>query len=127
MAVYHGKAGKILDGVVPIISFTSWTIDAALDTVEATDFGDTAKIFTAGIYGWTGSFEGHGSPENTEQAALLAALVGGSLLTDITFYIDATHYFDGDIIITGMSHTATITDILKVSCTFQGSGVLAYN
>ena len=126
MAVYHGKAGKILDGVVVIINMTAWTIDANVDVAETTAFSDTAKTFAGGIYGWSGSFEGHGDPTNTEQVALLSDLQLATEITDITFYHDATHYFDGNIILTGMSHSTGITDVLKVSCTFQGSGALGY-
>lgn len=127
MAVYHGKSGKILDGVVVIINLTAWTIDANVDVAETTAFQDTAKTFAGGIYGWSGSFEGHGDPTNTEQAALLSDLQGATEITDITFYIEATtHCFDGNIILTGMSHSIGITDVLKVSCTFQGSGALGY-
>lgn len=127
MAVYHGKSAKVTKTAVSVVGMLEWTIETSLEIVDVTDFGDTYKASIVGFVTWTGSFGGQGDPENTEQAALRVAHLAGNKLSDVLFYIDGTHYFSGDIYVTGMSHSTTVTDVVKVSWTFTGDGALSYS
>jgi len=127
MAVYHGKSASVKKNDVVVGGINAWTIDDSMDTAESTAFGATSKTFEAGLYGWGGSFEGVCDPANTQQAAIWAALTGGTTLTDMKFFINATKYYGGNVLITGVSRNTTITDVLKITVTFQGTGDLSYN
>lgn len=127
MPTYHGKNATVKKNDVAIVGINTWTIEETLDTAESTAFGDTSKKHEGGLPGWSGSFEGFWDPANTEQAALWAALKAGTKLTDMKFFINATNYYSGDVLITGISRTTTITDLLKGTVSFQGSGDLSYN
>ena len=128
MAKYHGKDACVKKNSVAVIEFNNWSIEAAADVAEGQDFGDTWKSGTAGMMGWSGSMEGNFDPANTEQAAIMnAILTGPTKLTDVVFYIDATKNLSGDIWITGWSANASISDHVKISFSFQGDGTLAYS
>ena len=126
MAVYHGKGGKVTKNDVTVININAWTINDSLDTEETTAYGSTSKKHGGGLYGWGGSFEGFADPANTEQAALWTALKNGDELTDVKFYIDATHYYSGNLLITGISRRSGVAEHLKATFTFLGSGDLSY-
>ncbi len=126
MANHHGKLASVKKNDVAIAGINAWNIDDSLDTAESTAFLATSKTHEGGIPGWGGSFEGNCDPANTEQAAIWAALKAGNTLTDMKFFVDATHYYHGDVLITGISRATSITDILKTTVTFLGSGDLDY-
>lgn len=127
MAVYHGKSAKVTKNLVSVTGMLEWTIETSLEIVDVTDFGDTYKASIVGFVTWTGSFAGIADPENTEQAALRVAHLAGNKLTDVRFYIDGTHYFSGDVYVTGMNHSTTVTDVAKVTWPFTGDGQLSYS
>ncbi len=126
MAVYHGKSAKVTKNAVAVAGMLEWTIESSLEIVDVTDFGDTYKASEVGFVTWSGTFTGSADPENTEQSALRTAMLAGTKLTDVRFYIDGTHYFSGDIYMTGMGHSTTVMDVLKVTWSFTGDGALSY-
>ena len=130
MAVYHGKSASVKKATVAVQGLQNWTIESAVDLVEANDFGDTWKSNEAGLASASGSMEGLFDPANTQQAALMNAILTASpiaKLTDVVFYIDATKNFSGDIWITGFSAVSNIGDLVKVTFSFTVDGILSYS
>jgi len=127
MAKYHGKSATVKKNNVAIAEFNNWSIESSVDIVEGQDFGDTWKTGEAGMMGWSGSMGGNLDPANTEQLALLnAILTGPTKLTDVVFYVDAAKNFSGDIWV-WFSVGTDITKLADLAVSFQGDGALAYS
>jgi len=134
MALYRGREGSLKYGVVgsgtAVQQVSDWKIDSSMEILDGTSLGDTSKVKVTGLGDWKGSFSAFFDNQsvNTQQAALIAAALAGTLLTgatSVTFYLTAAKYFYGDIIITGMSVTVAVGDLVKIAFTFEGSGPLA--
>jgi len=126
MAKYHGKNAVVKKNSVAIAEFNNWTIESSADFVEGQDFGDDWKSSEAGMKSWRGSMGGNLDPANTEQLALINALLAGpTKLTDIEFFLDAAKHFSGDIWVS-FSVGTDISKLADVTFTFQGDGELAY-
>lgn len=98
----------------------NWTIEETLDTAESTAFQATAKTFEAGLPSWGGSAEGFFLNSTWKDAFDLVKK------WFVRFYIDATHYYQGWCHITGLSPSASITELIKEPLSFQGFGLLHY-
>lgn len=73
MARIHGRRGRLYAGVAsdtasaqPITFLSAWTLDSSTDRVDVTAFGDTNKVYVAGLPDATGTFSGFYDTE-TEQ------------------------------------------------------------
>ena len=63
--------------------------------------------------------------DTTGQLALFN-LIGGASVA-MKFYINATHYFSGNVLVTGVSPASAVDDVVSGgSFTFQGTGALTY-
>lgn len=65
MARIHGRRGRIYLGIAsdaataePLPFFASWGINFATDKAEVTAFGDTNKVYAAGLPDASGEFSG---------------------------------------------------------------------
>lgn len=64
MARRHGRNARMYvqmgptGNAVPIAFQTNWSMDASTDKVDVTAFGDTNKVYVAGLPGATGSYSG---------------------------------------------------------------------
>lgn len=130
MAVYKGKAAAVKKNTVAVSLAAEWTIEATLDTEEITDFGDSWAAHAANIARWSGSMTVFFDPSNTEQKAIHDALITATptgALTDMTFYLDGSNYYSGNIIVTGIPITVRVGEIIKATFNFMGNGALTYN
>ena len=55
MAIYSGKDGKLVVDNSAIGRVRSWSLSSTVDTLDVTDLGDDARVYTAGLKGATGS------------------------------------------------------------------------
>jgi hypothetical protein len=121
MATYKGDSGIMKVGVTTIGEITTWSVEQTTDVIEDTAMGDTSKTFVAGLVSWTGSCEAILSDSDTGQALL----DNGSSLTAVDFFFDSTtSAYKGNAIVTALSSSATMGEMIKVSVTFQGTGAL---
>jgi len=121
MATYKGDGGLMKVGSTTVGEVLSWSVDQQSDVIEDTAMGDTAKTFVAGLTSWTGSCEAILSDSDTGQLLL----DNGSTQTALDFYFDSTtSAYKGAAIVTGISSSASIGDMIKVSLSFQGNGAL---
>ena len=114
-----------------IASLQSWTLEQSADTIETTEMGTSlAKTFIPGQTSFSGSAEALWNDDDTSQESIQTALTGG----DSTFYVklypvgtSAGDYYSGQIIITGISITASLNSPIGFSFSFQGTGTLTLN
>ena len=65
MARIHGRSGRLYAAITsggtaePIAFLTNWSLDSSTDKVEVTSFGDTNKVYVAGLPDAQGSYSGH--------------------------------------------------------------------
>lgn len=105
MARTHGRFGRVYLGIAsdsataePIPFLNSWSISAETDKDDATAFGDTNKVYTAGLPDASGSFSGF---YDTDTAQTYTAASDGLARK---FYLypstnDATTYWFGTIFV----------------------------
>jgi hypothetical protein len=121
MATYKGDGGLMKVGTTTVGEVLSWSVDQQSDVIEDTAMGDTAKTFVAGLTSWTGSCEAILSDADTGQLLL----DNGSTQTALDFFFDSTtSAYKGNAIVTGISSSASIGDMIKVSLSFQGTGAI---
>ncbi len=121
MATYKGDGGLLKVGTTTVGEVLGWSVEQQTDVIEDTAMGDTAKTFVAGLTSWTGSCEAILSDSDAGQLLL----DNGSSQTDLDFYFDSTtSAYKGNAIVTNISSSASIGDMMKVSITFQGTGAL---
>ena len=118
MAHLAGKSGYVNTGSV-VAGIKSWTLDYTSDALETTDFADLGvKSYIVGGRGWSGSFEGY--KEGVEQ---ILTVIASSPVT-LSLYEDATYYWTGSAIITGVHSSTSHDGIVSVSYDFVGIAVL---
>lgn len=130
MAQLHGKDAAIKKNSTAVALAQEWTIEATLESEQITDFGDDWHAVAGGLAAWSGSMVCFWDPTNTEQKAVHDALITASptgALTDVDFYINATNYYSGNIVITGVSINVTVSGHIKATFNFEGNGALSYN
>ena len=114
MAHLAGKAGYVDTGSA-VSGIKSWTLDYTSDALETTDFADAGvKSYIVGGKGWSGSFEGY--KEGAEQILTASA---ASPVT-LKLYEDATYFWTGSAIITGVHSSAAHDGVVSVSYDFVG-------
>lgn len=130
MAVMHGKDAKVEKNDVAVALLQEWTLEATIEEEDITDFGDDWKAFAGGLAEWGGTMTGYFDPAQTEQKAIHDALITAAptgALTDLEFYLQSTNYYSGNVIITNVNITTTVSGHIKVVFTFKGNGALSYN
>jgi len=114
-----------------IASLQSWTLEQASDAIETSSMGTSlTKTFIPGQTSFSGSAEALWNDDDTSMEEIQTALSGG----DTTFYVklypvgtSAGDYYSGQIIITGVSITASLNSPIGFSFSFQGTGTLTLN
>jgi hypothetical protein len=129
MALMGRNASVQLDsGTNTVADLYNWKIDLASNPITQAVFGDVwSKTHGLGINAWSGSFDGIYSKDDTlGQVALQNAQIAGTMVSGVRFYMDAdTTYYSGDLYITSQGLTADPEDVVRVTYSFQGTGVLA--
>ena len=105
MAFKAGHLCKVTLGEGTVSGMGNWKLSGvAVDMMESTAFGDTAKQFISGLldYG-TVTFSGLYDPaDTTGQAVLISDNINNVKNTNIMLYVDSTSYWTPD--------TTTVTD-----------------
>jgi len=98
MARKHGRNGRLYVDIAgggsasPVTFLNNWSISFNVDNVDVTSFGDTNKVYVAGLPDTSGSFSGY---FDSSAAQLYTAAVDGVARA---FYLypdtaDATYWF----------------------------------
>lgn len=129
MARFSGKAGSISLGG-SVAGVTKWDIDAKADTEDVTGMDSAGvKEFLATLTEWSGNFDAFPSGSIT-------AYKPGSEFSTFTFASSGTSGAPkftadvgppaGKVIITGLKVSTDVKGVVQISCSFQGSGSLAW-
>ncbi len=119
MARVAGCGGNVKYGAGPTTAtgIKSWTLDYTKDVYEGTGFDSAgAKVYTAGLSGWSGSFEGF------KDGAPIA--IGTAVALELEESSTAGQEWTGSAIITNVSVNTAIDGLVTYSYQFQGTGVL---
>jgi len=121
MSIYRGSEGLVKIGTKTIAEVNNWTIEQSVDTTDASVMGDHWQRHVALLKSWTGSATAFWDEDDTQgQGALLL----GKAFT-LRFYPSSnSRYFTGTVLVTGLSLSAGMTDLVEASFSFQGTGEL---
>jgi len=121
VATLKGYRGNIKVGGTTVGEMSEWSLDVSADVVDVSAFGDEWKKKTALQKDWTGSCSGRLDKTNPGQSALT---IGSEV--SLQFFVDDTHYYEGDAIVEGMSPGAAVAGTVDVTFNFSGNGELTY-
>lgn len=124
MAVHKGSEGLVKIGSDTVAEVKSYSFEESADTVETTSMGDTARTYLPSLTTFSGTIECHW--DETDTAGQGAMTIGATVTLNLYPEGDAASdsYYSGSAIITGVSRSAAMDDIVAATYTFQGSGAL---
>jgi hypothetical protein len=129
MGTIHGRNGALYAGITsagtaePIAYLNEWSVDFSSDKAETTSFGDTTKVYVAGLPDFSGSYSGF---YDTATAQLYTAATDGvarkfylypTRATTTTYWF-GTAFFDFSI-------TTGVGDAVKISGSFSAASASA--
>ena len=117
MARLIGYGGDVTVAGASVTGVKSWKLDYTFDTLEGTGFDSSgAKVYTPGLKGWNGSFEGYkdGAP----------LTIGTSIALVLKESSTAGQNYSGSAIVTGLHPSVGVDGLASVSYDFQGSATL---
>ena len=126
----RGRYASVKLGSDLVANGRRWTLDIRLDEIDVSVFGTTWKKSMTGMQSWTATLEALYDPADTQQAAMKAAAIGATKITDIRFYIDSTSYWTPDVTadssagcyISGLPITHEHAGVASVTYNFVGYG-----
>ena len=128
MATLTGENGKVMFGddsggaSTQVAEVRSWTVEHTKDVIEDTRMGDAARTYISGLHAFTGTMECMYDTAQTSPAVFDPA---NDATLSVEFFPAATGVkYVGDVIVTSVSRTASFDDLVTVTVSFQGSGVL---
>jgi hypothetical protein len=95
--------------------------------------GNVWRTYRPGMPSWNGTMQAHFDAADVGQSQLWQRLVGAvpsGVLSDVEFHWEnqgetlGDKYLSGDVIITGVTATAELMNIISANFTFQGSDTL---
>lgn len=122
-----GKGGSVKIGTNVVAEIKSWSLDIGADNLDKTALGDAWKSFIQGLKEWSATAEGNWviNTDTNGQKAIQDAYLAGNTVT-LNLYVNATNYYSGTALISGISVETGVEDLVTVSFEFQGSGALSY-
>jgi predicted secreted protein len=142
MAILTGNNGSIklstaVGGAVnstALAAVRNFSIELTRDTIETTTMSKDVREYVNGLSSWSGSadiyFDSSGTaPGHLSTYPILnptSGTVGQGTLA-VELYLDGTGgKFNGNIIITGFSVSASMDGMVEASISFQGSGACTF-
>jgi len=98
MATKSGRYHAIKKGTYTVSEQGHFDLDMSSDEIDTTAFGSTWAKSDVGFKKWSLSMSGYYDPTDTNgQAELETAYMGGTLVTDLSVYVDNTSYWEPDL------------------------------
>lgn len=121
-----GSVVLMTGGTPRVEGIGEWNADISIALNEVTEFGDEWKYNVASIKSATGSFMGNGRTDGTVQDYLRSAALGGSVIL-VRLYEDATHYWSGSVMMTGLGRSTSVQGKLETTYNWESQGPFTYN
>ena len=130
MATLTGESGKVMFGddsggaSTQVAEVRSWTVEHTKDVIENTSMSEAGghRTYLSGLSQFTGTMECMYDTAQTSPAVFDPA---NDAALSVEFFPAATGVkYVGDVIVTSVSRTASFDDLVTVSVSFQGTGVL---
>src|SRR2546426_7999023 len=100
MATNKGKLAKLAIGANMVGEIDSVKWNSKVDMEDVTEFGDSGHLFDAELIGFTIAASGRLDMTDTNgQLALHTGHLAGTTVTGVRAYLDATHYYSGDVLV----------------------------
>jgi len=117
---YSGNCGAVnfVTTGTEVTGIKSWTLDVTQEVDETTSFDDdSVRAYLPTIIGWSGTFEGY-------KTGVPIEVRGGPDLIELMETDTATHKWEGNAIITGLTAATSHDGLATYAYTFQGTGAL---
>jgi predicted secreted protein len=129
MATLTGENGAVKFGIdsagsgTTVAEVRSWTIEHTKDVIEDTAMGDGARTYLSGLHSFTGTME---CMFDTAQTNVSVFNPSSDADLFVEFYPNenAGVKYEGKVIVTSVSRSASFDDLVTVTVSFQGSGIL---
>ena len=132
MATYVGKDAAFKVGTDTVSEMTDWSIEITADVIREDVFGSTwAKKHGLSATDWSATVNGLVDLTDTDgQVVLENAVISGTKLTTLRFYVDGTNYYTSDTdtdaaagaYVTSYSPGTAQGDVARVSISIEGTG-----
>lgn len=136
MATFRGQDGSVTiggAGSTLIGEVFGWTVVEDFGSLETSVMGNVWRTYRPGMPGWNGTMRARFDAGDAGQGQLWQRLVGpnpSGVLSNVEFHWEnqgeslGDKFLSGDVIITGVTVTAELTNIIEAAFTFQGSDTL---
>lgn len=127
MATYAGKEGSVTFGGSSIGELKSWSLNADVEMLDDTAMGDDWRTVKGGLGSWSGTATAHLDYDDTAQAAAIVDILASSPSGDsvaLVFLAASGKTFGGNALVSNVSMTADLGNVIEVSFTFTGNGAL---
>ena len=113
----HGKNAVIKINGTPLTTGTEWSLSVQRDYVDVSVYGDTGKVFFAGLREVSGSFAGLLDVGGDGTLAAAQADV-----VAVELWADAGHKIASGNAYVDCGATASVSDAVRVTGTIKGTG-----
>ena len=128
MAFQSGTAGSaayVNSGTTAVVGAHEWSIDISQNTPEVTAFGDSWKVYIAGIREWKASLGVRADLSDATQVFVRNLIIGGSAPLVFRFY-QAGSVYAGSALVTGSKPEIAYDGAAMISFDLTGCGALSY-
>lgn len=129
-----GNAGVISVDGVNVAEVRNYSIEITADTIETTTMGaaNSGRTYVKGLSTFSGTADVYWDDSHFDASTgvdldgLVNGAVGAGSVALIVYPEGTGSNWNGDIIITGYSITASMDGLIEASISFQGDGQLTY-
>ena len=130
MSALAGYGGEVLFASAVVAELGEWNLTIDRDNIDTSAFQSSPgwKTNIAGLGGWSATVSGSfDHTDSTGQAAIITALLGGSSMTPKFSTNAGTNYYSGTAYPTNVALKVPVAGKQDFSCTFKGTGAIAYS
>jgi hypothetical protein len=123
-----GNNAKVTLGTNTVVGMGNWKLSGiAVDLLETTSFGDTAKQFITGLLDYGGvTFGGLYDPgDSTGQQLLVSANINNSKIANVRLYVDANSYWTPNV--TVLSAAGMLMQSVAIGQDKSGLGTIEFS
>lgn len=124
MANHKGSEGAVYVGAVAIGELKSWSLSVSANTIDDSVLTDTWATKQPGQNSWSGSAEAFWDETDTTGQGALTIGAAVTLNFDPEGNTSGDTIYTGAAIVTSIERSSSIDEMVNVSFSFEGNGVL---